>query len=893
MSIYPSVNPTGALLLLLVLLPGSMLYSQDNAVSRAYNDVTARDNAYFNANLKIKETQKKLYEGQKDNYEELLPVFKYGKPEDAKGIAGDMDDVIKRASFPIQLHKKSKWVDDAYFLVGKAYFFKQEYDKALESFQYLISEYDDIDKERSKGGKKKKKGSNKKVQEELPSMDQSLAWLKHHKKSPEASIWIAKTLVELGRTSDAQTAISVIRGNEDFPKALEGELLTVQVHLLLRQNKLEAASEPLRQAIDLTKPRMERARYTFILAQLYSRQGLIKEAITQYEAVLALHPDYEMEFFTQISMANLLRDNKLKSGDEIKKMLSILLKDPKNKDYFGLIYYAIADIELEQEHRDEGMKNLNLSVRNAGTDNRQKALSYLRMADIYYAENEFRPAYYYYDSSLVSLDDQYVRYREAKDRRDGLEGLVQSLKTIDREKRLQGWASLPEKARNAEIEEWLEQTRGPIEEDEEGEEFTDLNPQERAGSSSVENVASNGKWYFYDEARIGRGFSEFRKVWGKRPLEDNWRRSDKRSLAPEETEEAGNAEANASGVQLDLESDRITLDDVIAALPLDTASKKISDDRLIESYYLVANIYKEYLQNNAQAIEYFKKLLEEFPENKYRLQTAYNLYLLLPPPKNDPYRQIVLEEFPESVFAKIILDPDYFSKLERKDDAVKEYYATTFDLFEKEAYSDVLGRIASADEKFPENPIRPQFALLGAMVLGATDSVEAFKIALQDVVNAHPGTEQAARAQELLNHLRLGSVIQRAEEATLESDYDLDPATEHFVALVMNETGRDAAGMKTKVSDFNREFYSLANLRVSSLLFESDKTIILVKTFSNLDNAMKYYRDLRIDDKVFEGLDETQYKLIAVSRNNYTNLYRQKDLAGYVEFFEKFYLSDN
>jgi len=880
-------------LLLIALLSGLDGFSQDNIIKRSYHDVTARDNAYFNANLKIRETQKKLFDGQKDNYEVLLPVFKYGKPEDAKGVAADMDDVIKRSSFPIQLHKNSKWVDDAYFLVGKAYFYKQEYDKALESFQYLISEYDDIDKAPSKSSKKKKKKKSKKpsANDNLPSQDQSFAWLKHHKKSPLASLWITRTLIEMGRYSDAQTALSVIRGNEDFPNALLGELEAVQAHLWLKQNKFENAIESLKLTVENTKPKADRIRYSFILAQLYSKTGRISEAVAQYESVLDMKPNYEMEFFTQISMANLLRDNKLKSGDEIKRMLAALLKDQKNKDYFGLIYYAIADIELEQKNREAGMENLNLSVRNAGPDNKQKALSYLRMADIHYEEDAFRPAFYYYDSSLVTLDEQYVRYREAKDRRDGLSGLVEYLKTIDTEDRLRYWASLPEKARVAEIEEWLEETRGPEEDEEDT--YVDPSVPGRSGSTTG-SVVGNGKWYFYDEARKGRGFSEFRKIWGKRVLEDSWRRSDKRSTAPETDESNGDPGNVADGGPVDLDDTDLTLDELLAVLPLDSAGKAASDQRLIESHYNVANIYKEYLDNNAQAIQYFQKLLKDFPQNEYRLQTAYNLYLLLAPPANEAYKKIVLEEFPESVFASIIQDPQYFEKLARKDDAVKEYYAATFNLYEQEAYADVLGRIASANEQFPENPIKPHFALLGAMVFGATDSVEAFKIALQDVVNTYPGTEQAVRAQELLNHLRLGSVIQRAEEAaTTESDYALDPGTEHFVALVLYEVGREAAAMKTKVSDFNREFFSLENLRVSSLLFESDKTIILVKTFSNLDKAMKYYRDLKPDEKVFEGLEPAAYKIIAVSRNNYTALYRKKDLDGYVEFFEKFYLTDN
>ncbi|MFT7589360.1 MAG: hypothetical protein ACI959_001578, partial [Limisphaerales bacterium] len=91
--------------------------------------------------------------------------------------------------------------------------------------------------------------------------------------------------------------------------------------------------------------------------------------------------------------------------------------------------------------------------------------------------------------------------------------------------------------------------------------------------------------------------------------------------------------------------------------------------------------------------------------------------------------------------------------------------------------------------------------------------------------------------------------------------------------------------------DFNKEFFSLDKLRVSSLLFEQDKTIVLVKTFSNQEDAMKYYRSFASDDKVMADWTAEQFQLIVISRPNYTQLYRKKELEGYIDFFNSFYLT--
>ncbi len=42
-----------------------------------------------------------------------------------------------------------------------------------------------------------------------------------------------------------------------------------------------------------------------------------------------------------------------------------------------------------------------------------------------------------------------------------------------------------------------------------------------------DNIEQEGKWYFYNQAALTFGRTEFRRRWGDRPLEDNWRRYNK------------------------------------------------------------------------------------------------------------------------------------------------------------------------------------------------------------------------------------------------------------------------------------------------------------------------------------------------------------------------------
>ena len=50
-------------------------------IGRSVDDLIARDNGYFNARLIMKETESTLWTDQAENFEETLPIFKYGSQE--------------------------------------------------------------------------------------------------------------------------------------------------------------------------------------------------------------------------------------------------------------------------------------------------------------------------------------------------------------------------------------------------------------------------------------------------------------------------------------------------------------------------------------------------------------------------------------------------------------------------------------------------------------------------------------------------------------------------------------------------------------------------------------------------------------------------------------------
>ncbi|MBK9454398.1 MAG: hypothetical protein IPO24_01860 [Bacteroidetes bacterium] len=259
------------------------------------------------------------------------------------------------------------------------------------------------------------------------------------------------------------------------------------------------------------------------MAQLYTEQKIVDKSLATYQLVLD-KPTYDMDFYAKLNIAKLSLSNFGISGSETKDDLMALLKDEKYKDFYGLIYYTLADIALADKQKETGIDYLNKSLRSTN-DGRQKGLAYLLLGDLYYADLDYKNAYAYYDSTVTNLPREHERHPEVKSLRDNLKLLVDELVIIETEKKLQYWASLSEKELEKELAKLI-----PEKEETDSLATDVLNP------NNVKPLTGNpteGDFYFYNTNLRSRGFSEFKKNWGTRKLEDNWRRSEKGSFSEE------------------------------------------------------------------------------------------------------------------------------------------------------------------------------------------------------------------------------------------------------------------------------------------------------------------------------------------------------------------------
>ena len=885
---------------LLLLLTGMIFWScsvrKNNVFSRTYHGTTTHYNFYFNARERMKLAAGTLADAHEDKYDRVLSVFQIGDLNKAKAVFPDLDEAIKKASIAITRHtmnikgKKDRsirehnpWIPECYLVVGQSQFYKHDFWSSIETFQYISSEYKD-DPIR-----------------------------------PEALLWLTRSYLELGKTTDAEYLLDYLKADKQFPIKLRGFYNAVLAQYHLQKNDVPRAAEALKLAASTSKKKDDRARYYFILGQLYQRSDSTELAFGAYQKVIKLNPDYEMAFNARINRARCYDVN---SGDAgiVKRELMKMLKDIKNKEYQDQIYYALAGVAIQEKNEPVAVDYLNKSIQASSGNNTQKSLSYLELGNLYLNRPEYIPAAAYYDSCLTNLTNEHPDYFDIQAKRNSLDRLVKNLKVIITEDSLQRLAAMSPAEREAAIGQLVEaedaekaRQKAAAEEQQRVEEQQiqeekELKSQPRAITQP--GSAAQGAWYFYNQSAISFGFTEFQKRWGNRKQEDNWRRSEKEMVMGDFGDTA----------TVDTTSNQPNLNDSIAKLDskarkeaylaqIPSSAEKIGEShlRIAEAYYNCGVIYREQLSNYKASINSFETLDTRYPDNKYKQPSYYNLYRTYlqigDSAKANFYKNYILTNYPESDYARLILNPNFFKELKRKSEVMEVFYENTYRAFLNRQYDKVIERTLEASTDFPPNSkLTPKFAYLKALAIGKTRTINDFQFELEDVIRRYPKDSVSFKAKEILDYIK-GNNVKATAIDTLPVDtlnmvdpfaksakYSFDPKGQQFFVILYPKGALQTQELVTKIDAFNNIDFPDNNLTVNKGNLDLTLQYIAVMTFGNKDDAMLYYETIISEENLINNFDPEQVRFYVISQENLSELTRTKDIKAYSEFFQQRYL---
>ena len=740
-------------------------------LGKIYRNTTLRYNGYYYGKMKFKKIEKSLTTAHTDFYDTLLALdpLEYA---DGSSSGKDLDSIVKKMSLVTQIHKKSKWTPNCYFLMGKAYYYKKDYQSARATFEYITANYKD---KRYDGVKNTGSVAVKNPAPGKPLYEKGkasfLTFIKHNPDVNEAKLWLVKSYLAQGDYSDGESLLNYLQEQKDFPYGLRGEQELLLTDLYLKQNKLEDAEVALQNTILLTGTKKLRARFAFVLAQLYEENNDAANAVAAYKSVLKGSPTQQMEFYTRIKLAQLDEATQSVPAKQIISDLKGMAGDKRFYDERDVIYYTMAEVELKEGNATDAMTYLDESIKKSTNNDQQKGLSFLQIGELNFADESYQEAKMDYDSALSFLDKKYPKLPEVQSRSKILTNLANQFTIIQNEDSLQQLAAMSDKDRDKEIDAALKKlnkhiadTSGDDEDDQEtmdmeGANLSDENSDDNATASTG---ASASTFYFYNNSLKGSGFNSFIQQWGNRKLEDNWRRSNKNTNANQATATVGTQGASTtegSGVS----AGAVTKDELLKNIPLTPDLLKKSNERIADAFFTLGTIYKDDLGNNAKAIETFEKLNTKFPDYSKQAEVDYYLFLLYNLAKNtakaDQYKQIILAQFPKSDYA-LTINRGYQASEAIAADEVTSYYTATYDSFNRQNYELVLLRATAADSLYKGSALLPKFALLRAISTGKlAANNDSLKKALQSFLMIYTTGPEAQSARGMLNALMNSSNI--------------------------------------------------------------------------------------------------------------------------------------
>lgn len=844
-------------------------------IKRTYHNVTAHYNGYFNAKLRIDNAERQQEKAFQDKFEEILPIFKLEKPSATGGKNANsgnqaLDEAIKKASIVIQRHEISKWIDDCYFEIGRAHFYKKDYFTAAETFQFIAGKY------------------------------------KNTEPGNLSYIWLIKSYVILKKYQQAESVINIAIASESFPKKFLPELFASITYYYIERKNYTKAIEYLEKNIPLENRKSKIARHTYILAQLYEKVSEPSKAALNYQKVVKLNPAYDMMFNARINAARLAQTQTAASRKNMEKELLKMLKDDKNIEFKDQIYYGLGLIyEKEKDEKktiEAFRKSADYNTSNLG----QKGKTYLKLATIYYNKKSYESAQMYYDSAYTFLPKSHEEYDVVVERKNSLLKLVNNLKIINREDSLMRLSKMPEKQRIEFVEKLVKKE---IEEkkkkEEEEKRLAEAALNNMAGTTGSENNANNPTpskpgaattWYFYNVQARGLGANEFTRKYGKRILEDDWRRSNKESISnlfanKEETNEQEVEDPKDPSKKMN-EEEKLKKK-YLSDIPTTLEATNASTDKIVRAYYNIGQFYREDIIDLKESTKSYENAILRFPGNKLEPEIYFNLYRinlqLNNQKQSDYYKNLLLSKYPNTVLAKVVLDPSYTSEAKALDKAAQLFYDNLYTAYKDGNYQSVIIAKSRIDSVYSLTSIAPRYAYLYALAQSKLYGNDALEKNLIEVINKYPASDAASAARENLKKLNdLKNPELAKTKAKAEEIYVVEKKAKYHVMISTNIK----ANLKQSIQNlakFNNTQFALLNLNLNNELVGSTEQIITVYTFEDFAKAKEYVNLLTKTEADLIQFNKEPYFISIISETNLKTLKKNKSIKEYITFYTSNY----
>ena len=744
----------------------------NTARSRFWHSFTTKYNVYFHGKANYDEQLKAMMDGYEDDYSQQLymhPAEARANPK-AKQPGGSFDRTIEKMEKAITLHsikkkpkrKSGKGRDAKY----QEWLARDEYNPFLHNAWYLLAKSQYM------------KGDFLDAAATFRYIARHFTWKKDLVQ--ESQVREALCYCALGWTTEADNVLSRIHMDEITNKKVRALANAAFADYHIKASEPEAAVPYLEQAVKGFKGN-EKVRMNFILGQLYEKIGDKRKAYLAYKrAGSSSGSTYRTKFNARIKQSAVYEGANIAS--EVKALKHMTRYD-RNKDYLDQIYYAIGNLYLSHGDTATAIENYKISIEKSPQEKAKvdKAISQLTLGGLYFDMRQYDDAQPCYAEGITQVNEDYPNYKMLKKRSDVLDELAVYSQNVTLQDSLLRLAKMTPEEQRAVIAKIIEELVKKEKEQKDSIERAEyLNEQASQGNNLQDNAPTNvintdNSWYFYNAGTKNAGKTQFQKQWGSRKLEDNWRRHNKYTFSFDDEEADSTMAALSDSVVVDV----ITGD----TIKVDPEAVKRAEDPHYEEYYLkqipkteeeiqaaheiiqeglynMGLILKDKMEDYDAAAFEFNQLLENYPDNTYRLDVYYNMYMMYMRNGQDadaaPYRDSILVCFPESKYGIAMQDPNYLENLKNMNRDQENMYEAAYANYLSNNHSAVHEAYAEMMRKYPLSKIMPKFMFIDALSYLTEKDHAKFQETLKDMLQRYPQTDITPTASEIVKQLNQG-----------------------------------------------------------------------------------------------------------------------------------------
>lgn len=882
---------------------------KQNVASRGMQNLTAHYNILYNAKELVDESERNIQLAYADNYDRVISVYKEPNEALTQGETKNLEEAILKANSIANEKSLSQYVDDAYFLIAKANHLRSNFFNAAEFFTYVYNTYP----------------------EEKEIRQASLAWK-------------ARSLIESDRFEEAEITLDSALKYIHIEKKSVADIYATRAQLHIYAHEDNQAITLLEKAIKFAVNKQNKIRWTYLTAQLQELSDKPKDAYINYSLVVKSNASFEMAFNANLNRIS-IRNELIGNTASRTQQLRALLKDDKNRDFTDQIYFQIANSYAADSDQEKAIENYNTSIARSTKNVTQKGLTYLKLAEIYLGQSDFLRSKAYYDSTLIVLPQTYPDYELISKKAANLELLADRLTIIAREDTLQMLASLPQSERELRIGELVRRQSHKVLERTGSGNFSDPST---GSAQTMMTGAGDGKFYFNNSIALSQGLSDFKRRWGNRKLEDNWRRSQKsatditNAISPDQAI-LNNPFMSPTGGET-VQNIEAIRNSFTEAIPLTAEQRSLSDQKIAAAYYDIANYYREVSSDSTEAIKTYEMLLNRFPENSNKLAVYYNLYRLYRsanPSRSEEFKNILLNQYPESPFAKTIIDPDYNQKADEQELAFIRFYNEAYDLYVSKDYDRTLVYIERYGQLFQGRALPSQLAYLKSLATGRTQKLPLLENSFREIINSYPddqlivplvkqhlafiNTNRAPMEDRVVaivdtdpNEVPFveepvsepvqspdpvvaaitnkpgaglpGTQALKSEAPLTESGFfSLEESGEYYFAVNVSDPRVNLSSSRFGVGQFNRINFPDTGIKHQLKAIDNENQLIFVGPFSGREAAASYYLNINPLMRDIMKIPANKYSTFFISRQNLAKINDRETLDRYAEFYKKNY----